>query len=772
MKFKSIVSRIILSVVPIVAIFTFISVVMIYNTMNEQVNTQFSERMNEGLGFAKLSIYTELMLNADIARSLAIYAETCTLASIENKELRHFLLETIPSNKNTVGGGIWFEPYYLYANQRYWGPYVYVKDGQAIYAPEYSNEVDYHSAEWYLNGKNSNNSIVWSDVYYDPVAGVNMITASMPFYKNNGVFSGVTTADMALTDIKAISSSISVGKTGAAFILGARGEFISFIDGSRTIDMLIQDDSDEGLAALGEMVLSADSGSMSVKWNGTIRRAFFTNIEETGWHLVVMIDIDEVGQSANALITLLAFVPLAGLLLVTISIVLLARYLKRVANKVNRLADKGASGDLSERILITEYDEFGVMEDRLNTMMDNMAEMTERSERMLEMAHAANKAKTEFLSKMSHEMRTPMNAIIGMVQIAEKSNENTRIRDCLDKINHASKNLLELINNVLDMAKIEANKIELDVVRVSIKDMFESIAKVFWVKADEKHLVLTMYVDEAIPENIWNDRFRYSQIVTNLISNAIKFTPPGGEIIVSARLLAETANNVIIETAVKDTGIGVAPEAVAKLFLSFEQADSSISRKYGGTGLGLSISKSLVELMGGQIWFEPNSLGGSSFVFTIEAAKTGKADIAPVSVKTIKDYDFTSNHILIAEDVEVNREIVAALLEDTGINIDFAENGLEACEKFAAAPQKYDLIFMDIQMPEMDGLTAAREIRRTEQGRRTPIIAMSANAFKDDVEASIDAGMDGHISKPINVNAVLNTLETWLSGNKAEKNAG
>lgn len=225
MKFKSIVSRIILSVIPVVAIFTFLSVAMIYDTMNKQVDAQFNERMAESLGSARLSIYTELMMNANIAASLAIYAETCDLAAIESGQLAQFLLKTIPSNKNTVGGGIWFEPFALYADKRYFGPYVYVKDGKAIYASEYGAEVDFHEEEWYHNGKNSAGGIVWSDVYYDPVADVTMITASMPFYDNTGEFLGVTTADMALTDIRAISSNIKVGKTGAAFILGAKGEF-------------------------------------------------------------------------------------------------------------------------------------------------------------------------------------------------------------------------------------------------------------------------------------------------------------------------------------------------------------------------------------------------------------------------------------------------------------------------------------------------------------------------------------------------------------------
>lgn len=765
MKFKSIASRIIFSVVPVIALFTFLYVLITYQTANEQINAQFNERMRESLDSASLSIHTELVMNANIAESLAIYAETCSLASIENGELAAFLLRMIPSNKNTVGGGIWFEPYALYKDKRYFGPYVYVKNGQAIFAPEYEEAVDYHSTEWYRNGKNSKGETVWSNVYYDPVADVTMITSTVPFDDKNGHFRGVTTSDMALTDIKAISSAISIGQTGRAFILGANGEYISFFDDSRTINMRITDDPDQALADLGKLALSTDNGSASIIWNGRQFRAFFTLIPETHWHLIVMIDTAEVGQSANDIVLTLAVVPIVGLLLATICIILVSRRLTKVADKVNHFADRAASGDLSERIDITEHDEFGLMEDRLNAMMDKMAEMSERSEKMLQVAQSASRAKTEFLSKMSHEMRTPMNAIMGMLQVAERTGDNEKIRDCMDKINHASNNLLDLINNILDMAKIEANKLELDPVNFSIQDVFDSAGKVFWVQTEAKHLTMTMELDPSVPHIINADRFRYSQVLTNLLSNAVKFTPSGGQIAVSARVLEERSDTLIIETQVADTGIGIAPEKADKLFLSFEQADSSISRKYGGTGLGLTISKSLSELMGGRIWFEPNNPAGSRFLYTIVArmADETKLDFAPSAEdQPPKSYDFTGKRILLAEDVAINREVVAALLEGTGIELDYAENGREACEKFAASPDKYDLIFMDIQMPEMDGLTATRQIRQMDKKHRVPIVAMSANAFKEDVEASLSAGMDGHLSKPVNRELLLDTLDTML----------
>ena len=764
MKFKSIASRVILSVVPLVALFTFLYLAMIYETMSHQIDAQFNERMVESLRAAKLSADKELAANAGIASSLADYAESCSRPTIERGELKNFLLKAILSNKNTVGGGIWFEPYRPYHDKRHFGQYVFVKDGAGIWDPEYSDKVDYHVEPWYINGKNSTGEIIWSDVYYDPVAQVTMITASAPFYDKDGRFLGVTTADMALTAIKKISAAISVGKTGAAFILGANGEFISFFDNSRSIDMLITNDQNEELADLGRQVLASNNGSAYITWNGALRRAFFAKIEETGWHLVVMIDTAEVWESTNTLTIPLAVLLVTGLLLITVCIIFVTRRLKKVADKVNHFAEKAASGDLSERIEITEHDEFGIMEGRLNKMMDNMAEMNANSEKMLVAAQAASKAKTEFLSNMSHEIRTPMNAIIGMVQIAEQTDDKEKIRDCLNKIDYASKSLLELINDILDMAKIEANKIELDRVCFSVRDALDSLAKIFCFNVEEKDLSLAVHVSREIPEAICADRFRYSQVLMNLLSNALKFTPKGGRISISVRLAERESEAMVIETTVKDTGIGISREASEKLFLSFAQADSSISRKYGGTGLGLAISKSLAELMGGRIWCKPNDDGiGSSFTFTMAAEIADAETLPPHETVPVENYDFHGKRILLVEDVEINREIVAAFLENTGIKMDCAENGAKACEAFAANPDGYDLIIMDIQMPEMDGLAATRKIRAMENGRRTPIMAMSANAFKEDVDASLDAGMDGHISKPVDQGMLLQKMGEMLA---------
>ena len=761
LRFKSISSRILFSVLPLVLLFTLSYLAVIYTTMKKQSDMQFNERMMESLNAANLLISAELTANADIARSLKIYASSASRQTIDNGELFEFLLANISANSNTVGGGIWYEPYSIYENNRDFGPYVYIQDGNPILATDYAEAVTYHDADWYRGGKQSTGKIVWSDVYLDPVPNVVMITASLPFFDEKGNVLGVTTADMAMKDIKGIAASLSVGKTGTAFILGARGEFISFVDESRSLSMFITEDENPELVRLGKHILSKKSGPLDIDWQGNRVRVFYSKIGETNWSLVSMIDIAEFEETAKTLVMPLALGLLFGLLVISFSVMLVARHLKKVADKVNSFADNAASGDLTKRLAITEHDEFGVMQSRLNAMMDTMAEMTERSEKMLRLAQKANQAKTDFLSNMSHEMRTPMNAILGMVQISRQTTDPKRIESCLTKIQNASHLLLTLINDVLDMAKIEANKVVLDVAGFSIKTAFESINSVFWNATREKELSLTFTVQPDVPERLWSDDLRYSQVVTNLVSNAIKFTPIGGSVTVSVRVAEQKDNAFVVETTVADTGIGISPESVERLFNAFEQADTSTTRRYGGTGLGLAICKGFVELMGGTIWCVSEKEKGSQFVFTILATVEEETLPLPESEQEADDFDFTGHRILVADDVEVNCEIVEALLEDTGLIIDFASDGKAACEAFTTNRGKYSMVFMDIQMPGMDGLTATKKIREIEKDRafaRVPIVALSANAFKEDVQASLAAGMDGHITKPFEQKTLLCTI--------------
>jgi signal transduction histidine kinase/DNA-binding NarL/FixJ family response regulator/PAS domain-containing protein len=418
----------------------------------------------------------------------------------------------------------------------------------------------------------------------------------------------------------------------------------------------------------------------------------------------------------------------------------------------------------------------------------------------LRKATVASKAKGEFLSNMSHEMRTPLNAIIGMTSIGKKSKDLERKDYALNKIDDASTHLLGVINDVLDMSKIEANMLELSPIEYNFVKMLQKTVAVANFRVDEKKQQFTMNIDPDIPETLIGDDQRLAQVITNLLGNAVKFTGEGGAITLDARLLEEKDNVCTIQIAVSDTGIGIDAEQQEKLFRSFQQAESSTTRKFGGTGLGLAISKTIVEMMGGFIQIESELEKGSTFTFTVLAERgTQKkmADIITDTEKIPQDINglFAGRSILLVEDVEINREIVQALFEPTQLGIDCAENGIEAVKMFTEAPRKYSLIFMDVQMPEMDGYEATRRIRALEKELRSsssalefpkeqvatslefpketpkllserpksvPIIAMTANVFREDIEKCLEAGMNSHIGKPLDFNEVLEKLRFYL----------
>jgi signal transduction histidine kinase/AmiR/NasT family two-component response regulator len=405
----------------------------------------------------------------------------------------------------------------------------------------------------------------------------------------------------------------------------------------------------------------------------------------------------------------------------------------------------------------------------------------------LNKANAASKAKSEFLSNMSHEMRTPLNAITGMTAIGRNAKDMERKDYALDKIGDASAHLLGVINDVLDMSKIEANMLELSPVEFNFEKMLQKVAAVINFRIDEKKQKLTVKIDEEIPKTLIADDQRLAQVVANLLSNAVKFTPQEGSIALDTRLTGEENGFCTIQVLVSDNGIGISEEQQKHLFNPFQQAESSTTRKYGGTGLGLAISKSIVEMMGGAIGVQSEPGKGSVFSFTIQAKRGMEEQTSADTRWEEKKQEniegvFAGYRILLAEDMEINREIVVTLLEPTQLEIDCAENGAQAARMFSEAPDRYDLIFMDVQMPEMDGYEATRRIRAIEAERdasvdftngetqskdrilrgQIPIIAMTANVFKEDIEKCLDAGMNGHVGKPINFNDIIDKLNVFL----------
>lgn len=522
-----------------------------------------------------------------------------------------------------------------------------------------------------------------------------------------------------------------------------------------------------------------------------------------------------------------------------------------------------------------------------------------------EQAMASTKAKSEFLSRMSHEIRTPMNAIIGMTNIAKKTEDPERIRYCLDKVDASSRQLLNLINDVLDMSKIDSGKFEIIREEFDFEKMVQNVFHVVQVKLEEKHQDLRVDFESVFTHAVISDELRLSQVLINLLNNAMKFTPEGGRILLRIREEALSENRSRLRVEVEDNGIGIDPESQEKLFQSFEQADGSITRNYGGTGLGLAICKKIVTLLDGDIWVESEPGVGSCFVFTAEidwgeellAAAAApslssqmrilivddaedvreyftnilrsfslECDTAPdgesalklvqesveqnkpyhmifidwnmpgmnggktaseirrlvgndvvvvmisvadwadiqhdaqsygvtnflskpvlpsmlyntivklsdnnlVKQRTDSDercYYWPGRTLLLAEDIEINREIMLTVLEETKVKVVCACDGEQALRAFEEEPERYDLILMDVQMPCMDGLTATRKIRALDHPRAKtiPILAMTANAFKEDAQMCREAGMNEHLSKPLDVDILFRTLSEYIGDSK------
>lgn len=381
-----------------------------------------------------------------------------------------------------------------------------------------------------------------------------------------------------------------------------------------------------------------------------------------------------------------------------------------------------------------------------------------------EAAEAASRAKSTFLANMSHELRTPMNAIMGMANLILRHTDDPKLRDQLTKIDQASQHLLAVINDILDISKIEADRLVLEQVNFKIGGVLENLMSLLRQRAAEKRLSLTCLLPPEIAGlHVQGDPVRLEQILLNLTGNAIKFTS-AGSVSVQAQIIEESAASVRVRFEVQDTGIGIAKEDQPRLFTAFEQADSSMTRKFGGTGLGLAISKRLAQMMGGDIGVKSEPGRGSTFWFTVRLDKLDSVFEPPLAYSTAAADRLRARYagtlVLLAEDEPINQEVSRSLLEEVGFIVHLAEDGQRAVAM--ARQYEYALILLDLQMPKLNGLEAAMAIRALPGYVRTPILAMTANAFDEDRQACMAAGMSDHISKPVVPGRLFEILLDWL----------
>lgn len=429
---------------------------------------------------------------------------------------------------------------------------------------------------------------------------------------------------------------------------------------------------------------------------------------------------------------------------------IISKPIAHLANLTSRISEKN---DYSLRMKVLGRDETAQLTQTINYMLD---QIQKRDTELVK----ANQAKSEFVANTSHEIRTPINNVIGFAEMLEDTELSEQQKEYTQLVKTSASSLLGIINDILDISKIEAGRLELDPIPTNLNEKITHVLAPLKVSAKRKGLDFIIDIDNKLPEFLEVDGLRLGQVIINLVNNAIKFTQSPGSIKVSLEIEGQDERECSILVAVTDSGVGIPEDAQKKIFEAFSQADASTTRKFGGTGLGLAISAKIIQMMGGKIWVDSEIGKGASFLFAVTLPRVSseleseiKSNFGSMtSLQAIQDDNSkskSSTRILLVEDNDMSREIALHRLRKMGYDVEFATNGKEAVSKFKN--QVFDLIFMDCQMPEMDGFEATSYIRAIEKdlGKHTPIVALTAHAMEGYKKICLDAGMDDYVTKPI-----------------------